>query len=127
MFGIVDKRVWHYANGGLWTEEKGIHILLMGGSGTSGHLRFKSRKETFIIALGVHNHSRWCDIIPNISDNDSTSAIQAEHYNGAYAHRCRAREQQLTRYSVKSATGLHIAVHYTEAEGRSLEAIIVIG
>ncbi|OBZ77384.1 Boletus edulis lectin [Grifola frondosa] len=58
-FHVVEKTVWHYANGGRWSECNGQLTLTMGGSGTSGTLRFKNPcGDYFVVALGVHNYKR---------------------------------------------------------------------
>ena len=57
-FHIVENTVWHYANGGTWSEADGAHTLTQGGSGTSGVLRFLSDKgERITVAIGVHNYN----------------------------------------------------------------------
>ena len=43
-FQLVEKTVWHYANGGRWLDVNEVHILEMGGSGTSGALRYREEK-----------------------------------------------------------------------------------
>ncbi|KAF8256994.1 Cytolysin/lectin [Lactarius quietus] len=49
-FGIVEKTVWIYANGGTWDEAYGYQVLKMGGSGTSGSLRLQSDSgESFVV------------------------------------------------------------------------------
>ena len=52
---IVEKGVWTYANGGAWTEDQGIQILKIGGSGTSGGFRIKNiAGNQFFALFGVH-------------------------------------------------------------------------
>lgn len=54
---VVEKTVWKYANGGSWTALNDQHVLKMGGSGTSGTIRFQTDKDGyFVFAMGVHNY-----------------------------------------------------------------------
>ncbi|KAG0570333.1 hypothetical protein M758_6G149400 [Ceratodon purpureus] len=84
-FDIVEKTVYHNARGGTWTdcvdESLGDQTLTMGGSGTSGMLRFKNPKgEQFLVALGVHNYKRWCDIIPDVPLDKTAVDIHPTYY-----------------------------------------------
>ncbi|KAF8889680.1 fungal fruit body lectin-domain-containing protein [Infundibulicybe gibba] len=83
-FNIVEKTVWHYANGGQWNElVKGVHTLTMGGSGTSGGLRFVSPSgEIFAVFMGVHNCVRWCDIVPDLEGGNTAVVIHPTYYGG---------------------------------------------
>jgi Fungal fruit body lectin len=54
-FNVVEKTAWHYANGGTWSESNGAFALTMGGSGTSGTLRFVADTGEIFVVLGVHN------------------------------------------------------------------------
>ncbi|KAG1865908.1 Cytolysin/lectin [Suillus subalutaceus] len=63
-FTLVEKTVWHYANGGTWTNTGSIQTLAMGGSGTSGTLRFRSDfGEEFLVAMGVHNCPQLQEVV----------------------------------------------------------------
>jgi len=127
-FHIVEKTVWNYANGGTWSEMNGEQILTMGGSGTSGTLRFVADNgENFIVALGVHNYKRWGDIVTNLTNEQTGVIINPEYYNNANADRVAARERQLASYSVNNAKGRKFAVNYTVAEGNDLQCNIIIG
>lgn len=72
-FEIVEKTVWNYANGGTWTVKDDRQVLTMGGSGTSGILRFVSGEERFIVALGVHNYKRWVDVSTGLAPNQTAT------------------------------------------------------
>ncbi|KAI0312128.1 fungal fruit body lectin-domain-containing protein [Amylostereum chailletii] len=127
-FKIVEKTVWKYANGGTWAEANGEQVLTMGGSGTSGTLRFLSNTgELFIVALGVHNYRRWADIVTDLTPSDTGVAINPQYYSYGSNARARIREQTLSTYSVTNAKGRKIAVNYTVAEGNNLKADIIIG
>jgi len=126
-FHIVEKTVWKFANGGSWSEFNGEQILTMGGSGTSGTLRFISDTgENFIVAIGVHNNKRWGDIVTNLSNEQTGVVINPEYYVEG-SGRAAARERQLASYSVKNAKGRQYSVIYTVADGNDLRASIIIG
>ena len=125
-FHVVEQTVWNYANGGTWSEADGVRTLTMGGSGTSGTIRFESDTgERFIVALGVHNYKRWGDIVTGLATNDTGIVIHPEYYNGG--KRAYMREKQLADYSVESAKGRKFEIKYTVTEGQNLKADIIIG
>ncbi|KAF8999150.1 fungal fruit body lectin [Cyathus striatus] len=125
-FRVVEKTVWKYANGGTWDEVNGQHVLNMGGSGTSGTLRFVADNgENFIVAVGVHNYKRWGDIVTNLSNEQTGVVINPEYYS--VKEREQARERQLVSYNVKNAKGRNFAVTYTVAEGNDLQCNVIIG
>ncbi|KAF7978507.1 hypothetical protein HWV62_45667 [Athelia sp. TMB] len=126
-FRIVEQTVFHYANGGTWGEMDGQKMLCMGGSGTSGTLRLLADKtgECFIVALGVHNYKRWCDVVTNLKDNETGVLINPQYYNNG--GRDSQREKQLSSYSVKNAKGRHIEVKFTKDEGTDLMCNLIIG
>ncbi|KAF8422317.1 lectin [Boletus edulis BED1] len=124
-FSIVEKTVFHYANGGAWSEANGTQILTMGGSGTSGVLRFKSDKELITVAVGVHNYKRWCDVVTGLKPEETALVINPQYYNNG--PRAYMREKQLAEYSVTSLVGTKVEVKYTATEGNSLQADIIIG
>ena len=79
-FRLVEQTVWKYANGGTWGESNGEYVLTMGGSGTSGTLRFVGDDgEKFIVALGVHNYKRWGDIVTNLADDQTGVVINPQY------------------------------------------------
>ncbi|OBZ78202.1 hypothetical protein A0H81_02578 [Grifola frondosa] len=92
---IVEKTVWHYANGGTWSEVDGQQVLTMGGSGTSGTLRFKSESgDYFLVALGVHNYKRWCDIVTDLTSSNTGVEIHPTYYqDGGAGHAVEAARQ----------------------------------
>jgi len=82
---VVEKTVYHNARGGAWTdradESVGEQTLTMGGSGTSGMLRFKNPKgEQFLVALGVHNYKRWCDIVTDVPLDQTAVDVHPTYY-----------------------------------------------
>lgn len=79
---VVEKTCWYYANGGTWIERDGRHILSMGGSGTSGMLRFKSSTgEIFALAVGVHNYAVWCDLLVDMRNEDTIVRVHPTYYD----------------------------------------------
>jgi hypothetical protein len=125
-FEIIEKTVWNYANGGTWTELDDKQVLTMGGSGTSGILRFRCGDEYFIVALGVHNYLRWVDVSTGLPSSDTAAHIHPDYYTeGSY--RTSVREKQLSSFDVTSPQGRNIKVNFDVAEGQSLDCTITIG
>ncbi|KAM3548919.1 hypothetical protein MY1884_008972 [Beauveria asiatica] len=128
-FYQVEQGVWKYANGGTWGFNRGGMTLTMGGSGTSGMLRFKTENgnEAFVVACGVHNYKRWVDIVTNLKDDMTCVSILPEYYNNQDQARVKAREAQRENYSVKNSAGRTISASYSSTEGHDLVLDIVIG
>ena len=125
-FHIVEQTVWHYANGGTWSEANGALTLTQGGSGTSGVIRFLSDKgERITVAVGVHNYKRWCDVVTGLKPDETALVINGQYYNNG--GRDYVREKQLAQYSVTSTVGTKVEVVYTVAEGNNLKANVIIG
>lgn len=125
-FEIIEKCVFNFGGGGAWTESNDQHVLRLNASGTCGTIRFESadRNERFIVALGVHNYARWCDVVTGLVPHDTGVVITPEWYG---AKRSSMREKTLKDYSVKSTTGRNIEVKYTVTDGHELKADIIIG
>jgi hypothetical protein len=128
-FRIVEQGVWHYANGGTWSDKDGVLTLTMGGSGTSGMLRFMTEhgKEAFFIALGVHNYKRWVDIVTGLADDVTCVKALPEYYNDTNPVRVQSREAQRTSQSITNMYGRNISANYSVAEGNNLDLNIIIG
>ncbi|KAF9237748.1 lectin [Melanogaster broomeanus] len=125
-FSIVEQTCWNYASGGTWSEANGICTLTMGGSGTSGTIRLMSDQgERILVAVGVHNYERWCDVVTGLASDATGLVVNGEYYNNG--GRDYMREKQLSSYSVTSAAGTKVQVKYTVAEGNNLQADVVIG
>jgi hypothetical protein len=75
-FDLVD----YYPND-LWTIERGVIRLSMGGSGHSGCIMFqkKTSRERFAVTLGVHNYAPWTDIATNFKD-ETPQEIRDSYY-----------------------------------------------
>lgn len=124
-FNIVEKTVFTDGN---WSELNGEHVLTMGGSGTSGTLRFASDTgENFIVALGVHNYQRWGDIVTNLTNRQTGVVINPEYYSDNHKYRTDQRWKVLSSYSVNNSRGRKFSINYTVAEGQDLKAQIIIG
>jgi hypothetical protein len=127
-FRPVEQTVWKYANGGTWDQVEGTYVLKMGGSGTCGSIRFVSdTDENFIATLGVHNYKPWCDIVTNLSPDQTGVIITPQYYSDQHADRERQREKQLTAYSVKNAKDRQFSIQYVVADGNNLKCNIIIG
>ncbi|KAF8307356.1 putative lectin [Clavulina sp. PMI_390] len=100
----------------------------MGGSGTSGSLRFVADNgENFIVTLGVHNYKRWGDIVTNLTPDQTGVIINPQYYNAANPDRQAAREKQLASYNVANAKGRNFGLNYIVADGNNLKVNIIIG
>ncbi|KAG8984657.1 hypothetical protein FRB94_010974 [Tulasnella sp. JGI-2019a] len=126
-FHNVERTVWKFANGGTWMDINGEMVLNMGGSGTSGSLRFQADNgESFVATFGVHNYKRWCDIVTNLSSEQTGMVINAQYYDGT-KDRAAAREAQRASYNVNNASGRKITINFTQVEGNDLKANLIIG
>ncbi|KAI1410101.1 fruit body lectin [Hypoxylon sp. FL1857] len=128
-FSIVEKSIWHYANGGTWVETGGEHTLTIGGSGTSGMLRFVAADgaEPFWVAVGVHNSVRWVDIVTNLTGEDTCVKSLPDYYNNGNPERVKAREAQRVKWTATNASGRRISAEYSVSDGHDLELNVVIG
>ncbi|KAI0406773.1 fruit body lectin [Xylaria palmicola] len=83
-FHIAEMAVWHYANGGSWLNSDGVLKLTMGGSGTSGMLRYQTEAggEPFTVVIGVHNYNPWVHILPDVAPNETCVALLPQYYAG---------------------------------------------
>jgi len=126
-FQIVEKTIWNLANGGTWTHSNDKEILTMGGSGTSGSLRFVADTgENFIVTFGVHSYKRWGDIVTDLRNDETATTITPQYYSNDHSDREAAREAQRTQYSVRNSRGRNFSFHYTVAEGNHLKVNVVI-
>jgi len=126
-FQIVESTVWNLANGGTWTHYNGKEILTMGGSGTSGSLRFVANTgENFIVTFGVHNFKRWGEILTDLRNDETATVITPQYYSEDHPDREAAREAQRVEYNVKNSKGRNFTFRYTVAEGDRLKVSIVI-
>ncbi|KAG5635479.1 hypothetical protein H0H81_011082 [Sphagnurus paluster] len=123
----IERTVWYYANGGSWIEDDEIFTLTMHGSGTSGTLRFKDigTGEVFLVAVGVHNYVRWCDIITDLTDKDTSMEIHPTYYQPNH-ERGAMLWKQLPVIGKTSASGKKITLNYNIADGANMSVYIMI-
>lgn len=83
-FHIAEMAVWHYANGGSWSQSDGTLKLTMGGSGTSGMLRYQNETggEPFTVVMGVHNYKPWVHILPDVAPSETCVVLLPQYYAG---------------------------------------------
>ena len=121
---LVEKSIWYYGNGGTWTDREEGHILQIGSSGTSGLLRFKSTNgEIFVIAVGVHNYKRWCDVLVNLKDDDTLTKLHPTYYDEKNP-KYQALWKQAPEASATSSKGKKVTVSFYVADGNSLKATL---
>lgn len=111
---------------GTWSVNGPEHILTMSASGSSGILRFKSTDDRyFLVALGVHNYKRWCDIVVDAAPTDTAVAIHPEYYN-ADSPKYQMLWKQLAELEKTTSTGVQIKVQYYKEEEHTLWVRITI-
>jgi hypothetical protein len=123
---IVEKTTWYYTSSCEWSEFSGGHLLSMGGSGTSGMIRFKSSNgEQIGLVTGVHNYKRWCDLVVNIentgADKSTSMYIHPTYYQpGTNAT---TREKQLSSVVKTTAKGKRVTAFFYVDDGNNLYAV----
>lgn len=123
-FRIVEKSCGRYHVDHEWSEKQGCHVLSMGGSGTSGMLRLKSRSgDAFCLAIGIHNHKRWCDIVVDLEDESTAQSIHPGYYRPGGADEL---WQQLSEVTKTTARGVELKLEFTKKEGTYLFATFTI-
>ncbi|KAH0580980.1 hypothetical protein H2248_012131 [Termitomyces sp. 'cryptogamus'] len=127
-FRVVEQSVHHYLNTFWDSDVEGTrYTLTMGNSGFSGVLRFlNDNGENFLVAVGVHNNKRWCDIVPDLQDDQTATFMNPQYYVTGTPY-TEKRLSQLAAYEVESTTGRQLSIDFTQAEGNDLAAIILIG
>jgi hypothetical protein len=105
-----------------------MQILTMGGSGTSGTLRFHNANtgEYVSFTVGFHNYKSWCDIVTNLDPKDSAAKINAQYYEGDDKDRFAMRENQTQEHSVKNSKGRNFTVKFVGGSGQNVEAQMII-
>lgn len=123
-FNIVEKTVWH---GGIWSSRNGIQKLTMDDSGTSGTLRYMNKEsgEHFVVALGVHNYKRWCEILVNLAPKETAAQRHAFYYNGGHAQHGMLWKQ-LPEISSTTSAGTRVVVKYLNESGHDYDVLITI-
>ncbi|KAB8067575.1 fungal fruit body lectin [Aspergillus leporis] len=92
----------------------------MGGSGTSGILRFKSScGETFTVALGIHNYNVWCDAQVNLRDDETAVKMHPEYYN-----RGSLSDQAHSGIFKGTKNANCVGISFTQTDGNQLPAVL---
>jgi hypothetical protein len=138
---------WHYANGATWAtpvvqqnafgyvyspqpwnvsnnvpEVK--YVLTMGGSGTSGCLRFERKSgKPFLVAVGVHNYKRWCHIVTDLSKSDTTHTILPTYYGGIRDENLWKQREKFTK---TDKNGFTYNIEFKQKTGHNLTADLSI-
>jgi len=103
----------------------GLLTMKMTNSGSSGVLRFKSGTNQFIVACGVHNYKRWCDIIPDL-EAGKTAMLTHPLYYKEDSPLYKKLWDQGSKFEVTDKAGTKIAINFDVAEGNDLKATITI-
>ncbi|KAH9946701.1 lectin [Amylocystis lapponica] len=121
-FFIVEKTI----GGGEISDTNGIQTFTMPGSGTSGGIRFVSSDSTeaFYVALGIHNYKRWCDVVTDLTDSDTSLKLHPLYYEPG--ERAAIREQQLAEIERTSKKGTKIVVKYLSQQDNAYLVDIVV-
>ncbi|KAI1176243.1 fruit body lectin [Nemania sp. FL0916] len=125
-FRIAEMAVWHFANGGAWTETDGILTLTMGGSGTSGMLRLQTQEgeEAWTLTAGIHNYKPWVHIITDVARNETSPVLLPQYYGGKFSY------TQIPRAPTASARNRELRTFtatFGNPEGRYYPLDVVIG
>lgn len=111
---LVESSVWMYANGGTWEQLPDNHKLVMGGSGTSGMLRFQTASgEYFAAAFGIHNYAPWSGIAVDLKAGDTLQEVHKTYYAGG------SRSSPTVKDSMAlTKTGKGMAISYEEESSK---------
>lgn len=123
-YRIVEKTVF---SNGTWGEAGGEQTLTMGGSGTSGVLRFTNPDgDNFLVALGVHNYKRWCDIVPDATTSMTGVQVHPSYYSSGDGNRNGMLWKQLANLESTTAKTTKVKVDYYKEDGNTLYATITV-
>ncbi|OBZ77218.1 Boletus edulis lectin [Grifola frondosa] len=122
---VVEKTVWHYASGGTWTGNLDINeqVLTMGGSGTSGALRFKVGEDYFCVPMGIDDYKSWCDLVINLEPKNTAVEIHPTYYDGTNDS---IRQKHVQSINKTAAHGHNIGVQFTTQDGNNFWFTITI-
>jgi len=123
LYSIVEKT---NCREGTWSEYGNEQILNMPNSGHSGMLRFKSYQgdSFFLVALGVHNYRRWCDIVVDSPVDNTCLDTHPQYYNSG--PRSEMLWKQLAHLEKSTSTGVKIAVNCHKDDDYLLGVTITI-
>ncbi|EJD33069.1 lectin [Auricularia subglabra TFB-10046 SS5] len=121
---LVESTVWHFANGGTWRAARGELVFTMGGSGTSGLLRFaRGNDEYCVFAMGVHNYKPWTDCVVDCKPGETACNMHPDYYGGG--ERAKQREKQQRETCKKDCKGREYKI-VCSGEGNSCVVEIFI-
>ncbi|KAI1197739.1 fruit body lectin [Nemania serpens] len=124
-FRPAEMAVWHYANGGSWTDSDAVLTLTMGGSGTSGMLRLQADdgREPFTVVIGVHNYAPWVHVLPDVLPSETTVVLLPQYYAGGK----HSGVPIVPACEVQNSAGRKLAAAFRSTEGQTFSLDIVIG
>lgn len=122
---IVEKACWHYANGCTWTSHPGGNLLTMGGSGTSGMLRFTAAGgQHCALIVGVHNYKVWCDVLVDLKSDDTLVKLLPTYYGAGERNVGWVQKSSVVK---TTAAGKEVGVNFYQTEGNQLLANFTYG
>ncbi|KAI0869976.1 fruit body lectin [Hypoxylon argillaceum] len=121
-FRIAEMAVYY---DGAWADSDSVLKLTMGGSGTSGMLRFQSEDgdERFAVAIGVHNYKPWVHILPDLATSETTIVLLPQYYAGGK----HSGIPIVPKCNVQSSGPRDFSAEFTRNEGNRYSMEIVIG
>jgi len=112
-----------------WAADSGDGLLTMkmNESGSSALLRFlvPGTRDQFIVAIGVHNYKRWCDIIPDVEEYETAMGTHMLYYNSDKPHYQKLWAQQ-SKAEATNKAGNKISINFDVADGENLKATLTI-
>ncbi|KAH8725726.1 fungal fruit body lectin [Phaeosphaeriaceae sp. PMI808] len=110
-------------DGAVWTERGHQQTLSMPNSGTSGLLRFQSSiGEKFIVATGVHNYARWCDILVDLDGSKTAMRVHPTYYTDGDPN-YKALWNQATTVTKTTAKGKTVGIYFYKPDSNNLLAV----
>ena len=122
---LVEQTCW-WGKDTRWSQidSTGVHVLHMGGSGSSGMLRFQtSRGDYFAVAVGVHNYKRWCDVLVDTANDAPLTKWHPKYYDDKDA-KYQALWAQAAEFEAKAKSGKTVRIKFYQAEGNVLRATV---
>lgn len=117
---LVEKTCW-WGHNTTWKRTESGHTLSMQGSGTSGMLRFRNAHGAFfVVAVGVHNYKRWCDVAA-VADDKPLTELHKNYYDDKQPENKKLWAQQSSA-SATLAHGKVAELEFYQPEGHVLLA-----
>ncbi|GAB1315392.1 hypothetical protein MFIFM68171_05602 [Madurella fahalii] len=119
-FELVEQTCW-WGHNTIWKHTESGHTLSMAASGTSGMLRFRNEQGAyFVVAVGVHNYKRWCDVAA-VDDNKPLTELHKKYYDDKDAENKKLWAQQSGAVATL-ADGKVVELEFYQHEGHALLA-----